>query len=96
VIYEWDPRKAAENLKKHRISSEEATTVFLDPKALTFAEPDHSHEEEREITIGQSAQRRVLFVAHSERAGRIRIISARRATYRERRQYEEGTREARG
>jgi len=94
VVYEWDPAKAAANLNKHRVSFEEAASVFLDPAALTFLDPDHSDEEEREITIGRSARRRVLFVAHSERDDRIRIISARRATRRERRQYEEGIGEA--
>jgi uncharacterized DUF497 family protein len=85
VVYEWDPAKAAANLKKHRVSFEEAASVFLDPEALTFWDPDHSDEEEREITIGRSARRRMLFVAHAERDDRIRIISARRATRRERR-----------
>lgn len=94
MVYEWDPAKAAANLNKHRVSFEEAASVFLDPAALTFLDPDHSDEEEREITIGRSARRRVLFVAHSERDDRIRIISARRATRRERRQYEEGIGEA--
>ncbi len=94
MVYEWDPAKAAANLKKHRVSFEEAASVFLDPQALTFLDPDHSEEEERDITIGRSARRRVLFVAHGERDGRTRIISARRATRRERRQYEEGIGEA--
>jgi uncharacterized DUF497 family protein len=94
VVYEWDPAKAAANLKKHRVSFEEAASVFLDPQALTFGDPDHSDEEEREITIGRSARGWVLFVAHSERIDRIRIINARRATRRERRQYEEGIGEA--
>jgi uncharacterized DUF497 family protein len=78
----------------HRVSFEEAASVFLYARALTFSDPDHSEEEERDITIGRSARRRVLFVAHCERGDRIRIISARRATRRERRQYEEGIGEA--
>jgi len=94
VVYEWDPAKSAANVKKHRISFEEAASVFLDADALTFWDPDHSDEEEREITIGRSARRRVLFLAHAARDGRIRIISARRATRQERRQYEEGIGEA--
>lgn len=94
MVYEWDPAKSAANVKKHRISFEEAASVFLDADALTFWDPDHSDEEEREITIGRSARRRVLFVAHAARDGRIRIISARRATRQERRQYEEGIGEA--
>jgi uncharacterized protein len=89
VTYEWDPVKAAENVKKHRVSFEEAASVFLDPAALTFWDPDHSEEEDREITIGRSARRRVLFVSHAERERHVRIISARRATRREQRQYEE-------
>jgi hypothetical protein len=94
VTYEWDPAKAEENAKKHRVKFEEAASVFLDPRALTFWDPDHSEGEDREITIGRSAQKRVLFVAHTARAGRVRIINARRATRRERRQYEEGVGEA--
>ena len=94
MTYEWDPDKVAANVKKHRVRFEEAASVFLDPWAMTFPDPDHSEEEDREITIGCSARQRVLFVAHTARAGRIRIISARRATRREQRQYEEGTSEA--
>ena len=90
MTYEWDPAKAAANVKKHHVSFEEAASVFLDAAALTFWDPDHSTGEDREITIGRSAQQRILFVAHAARDDRIRIISARRATSRERRQYEEG------
>ena len=86
--------KAAANFKKHRVRFEEAASVFLDPSALTFWDPDHSEEEDREITIGRSARPRVLFVAHTTREGGVRIIDARRATRRERRQYEEGIGEA--
>ena len=68
--------------------------MFLDALALTFWDPDHSAEEDREVTIGRSAQQRILFVAHAAREDRIRIISARQATSRERRQYEEGIDEA--
>ena len=90
MIYGWDPAKAAANAKKHRVTFEEASSVFLDPLALTFLDPDHSEEEDREITIGRSVWQRVLFVAHVGREDRVRIISARRATRREHRQYEEG------
>lgn len=90
MTYEWDSRKAKENLRKHRVSFEEAATVFLDPLALTFPDPDHSDEEDREITIGVTARHRVVFVSHSQRGDRIRIISARKATRKERKQYEEG------
>ncbi len=65
--------------------------MFLDPSALTFWDPDHSEEEDREITIGRSAQQRLLFVAHAPRDSRVRIISARRATRKEQKQYEETT-----
>ncbi len=94
MTYEWDPAKAAANVKKHGVSFEEAASVFLDASALTFWDPDHSEEEDREITIGRSARQRILFVAHAPREDRIRIISARRATNRERRQYEGGIDEA--
>lgn len=87
MVYEWDPVKAVSNLRRHGVSFAEATSVFLDPAALTFDDPDHSHEEVREITIGDSAQQRVLFVSHCARGGRIRIISARKATPSERSQY---------
>jgi len=94
VIYEWDPVKAAANLRKHRVRFEEDASVFLDPAALTFPDPDHSEAEDREITIGSSIRRRVLFVAHAMRGGRMRIISARRATPRVQRRYEKGIGEA--
>jgi len=90
VTFEWDPKKAAGNARKHGVAFEEAATVFTDPAARTFSDPDHSISEHREITIGHSGSGRILFVAHTERAGRHRIISARRATQRERRQYEQG------
>ena len=90
MIYEWDPAKAAANARKHRDSYEEAASVLGDPAALTFIDPDHSSEEERWITIGRSSRQPVLFVAHTEREDRVRIISARSATRREQEQYEEG------
>ena len=89
MIYEWDPKKAKSNLRKQGVSFEEAATVFLDPLALTYPDPDHSGEEFREITIGHSAQRKVVFLSHMQRGDRIRIIGARKATRRERKQYEE-------
>jgi uncharacterized DUF497 family protein len=85
VTYEWDTAKAAANVRKHGVSFEEAASVFLDPAALTFLDPDHSENEERAITIGRSARQRVLFVAHTEREDRLRVISARRATRQEQR-----------
>jgi hypothetical protein len=91
MTLEWDARKAAANLKKHRVAFEDAATVFLDPLAITFPDPDHSLEECREITIGCTMKEHVLFVSHCERGERIRMISARFATRVERKQYEEGT-----
>jgi uncharacterized DUF497 family protein len=90
VVFEWHAAKARANLAKHGVPFGEATTVFLDPLALTFPDPDHSEVESREITIGHGAGGMVIFVSHALRQGRVRIISARRATKRERRQYEEG------
>ena len=90
MVYEWNAAKARANVQKHGVSFEEASAVFLDPLAMTFFDPDHSAEEAREITIGYSVRRRVLFVAHCRREDRTRIISARTATRRERIQYEEG------
>lgn len=72
------------------MSFEEAASVFQDADALTFEDPDHSDDEPREITIGLSTQGRVLFLAHCDRGARIRIISARKATPKERKQYAEG------
>lgn len=87
---EWNPTKAASNVDKHGVSFEEAATVFLDPLSLTIADPDHSIEEERFITIGRSADGRLLVVIHTDRAEAIRLISARGATPQERRIYESG------
>ena len=93
MIYEWDPEKAKRNLRKHGVSFEEAATVFLDPLAMTYPDPDHSNEEDREVTIGYSASQRLLFVSHIQRSNRTRIISAREATRRERKQHEESSSE---
>lgn len=87
--FEWDPLKAAENLRKHRVSFEEAATIFFDPFALTIPDPDHSSSEDRFVTIGQSIKLRVLVVIHTDRKQRIRLISARKATARERGYYED-------
>ena len=88
--FEWDPRKAAENLAKHGVSFEEAATVFRDTLSATGSDPDHSVEEERFITFGMSANGRLLAVAHTDRDDTIRIISARAVTSGERKIYEEG------
>jgi uncharacterized protein len=87
--FEWDEDKAASNQKKHQIAFEEAATVFADPLAAIFDDEVHSAEELREIIIGHSARNQLLLVSFTERAGAIRIISARRATKRERKAYEE-------
>lgn len=86
--FEWNEAKAAGNYEKHGISFEAAATVFGDPLAATFDDPDHSQEEQRMITIGESRDGDILVVAHTAREARIRIISAREATRRERRFYE--------
>jgi uncharacterized DUF497 family protein len=86
--FEWDGNKAAENLKKHRVSFDEAVTVFYDPLAATFDDPDHSDEEHRLVTVGYSARNRLLVVCHVERGVATRLISARRATARERTRHE--------
>ena len=88
--FEWDSAKAAKNLRKHRVSFEEASSVFYDPLAVTGADPDHSEDEERLITFGISPAGQLLVVSHTERGETIRIISARIATQSERRIYEEG------
>ena len=88
--FEWDETKAKENLKNHKVSFDEALTVFSDPASVTLPDPDHSENEQRFIDIGTSAKGRALVVVYSERKGNIRIISCRKATPRERRTYEEG------
>lgn len=93
MIFEWDRDKGQQNLRKHRVSFEEAATVFLDPMAMTYPDPDHSNQEDREITIGYSNKQRLLFVSHVQRSDRIRIISARQVSRRERKQHEEGSEE---
>lgn len=88
--FEDDPAKAARNLKKHKVSFEEAASVFGDPMAYTFADPDHSIGEERWLMFGLSRMGRVLAVIYTHRRERYRIISARLATRHERKIYEEG------
>jgi uncharacterized DUF497 family protein len=90
VNFEWDPGKARQNRRKHRVSFQEAATVFGDPLAVTYSDPDHSLSEQRFITIGMSGAGKVLMVAHSDHNEEsVRIISARKATQREREHYEE-------
>ena len=89
--FEWDPRKAAQNLRKHGVSFHEAATVFGDGLGTTAPDPDHSVDEDRFITVGMSERQRLVMVAHTERRGRVRIISARALTRAEREVYEEET-----
>ena len=88
--FEWDTAKAASNLKDHKVSFDEASTVFGDSLAMLMADPDHSQQEERYLLLGASLQGRLLVVSFAERPPKTRLISAREATRRERRQYEEG------
>ena len=87
--YQWNSKKAASNVAKHGVSFEEATTVFNDPLFVIFLDPDHSLREKRFIIMGESSRARLLVVAFTERNEVVRIISARRATPRERETYEE-------
>jgi len=89
LVFDWDADKAKANLKRHKVSFEEARTVFYDPFLLTFPDPEHSITEERYLNIGVSAQGRILVVIHTERGGTLRIISCRKATNHERNAYEE-------
>jgi uncharacterized DUF497 family protein len=88
--FEWDQNKAAANRRKHGVAFQEAATVFSDPLAVTFADPDHSFDEERYITFGFSKLKRLLVVSHTSRGDRTRIISARSTTRQEKKIYEEG------
>ena len=89
--FAWDEEKEKSNLKKHRVSFEEATTVFIDPFSMTIPDSDHSVDEQRYIDIGSSDKGRVLVVVYTERGSNIRIISCRKATPSERKLYEEGS-----
>lgn len=86
--YEWDRDKARRNLRRHRVSFDEGTTVFYDPLSATFDDPDHSLTERRFVTIGFSSHGRLLVVSHTERENATRIISVRRATAHERKRHE--------
>ena len=90
LTFEWDENKGERNLKKHGVSFEEASTVFGDPLSRTIGDPLHSDEEDRFVILGQSHRRRLLVVVFTERGENIRIISARAAGRRERKDYEEG------
>jgi uncharacterized DUF497 family protein len=89
LTFEWDLRKARSNLSKHAVSFEAASTVFSDPASLTISDPDHSLLEPRHITMGLAFNGKLLVVAHTDRGDNIRIISARPASRKERKLYEE-------
>jgi uncharacterized protein len=89
LLFEWDPNKAESNLVKHGVSFDEASTAFRDVLSITIDDPLHSEDEDRFVLLGTSSRNRLLVVAHTERGDRIRIISARPATRRERLRYEE-------
>jgi uncharacterized DUF497 family protein len=91
VEFEWDPDKERSNNERHGVDFTEAATVFGDPLELTITHPDHSVGEYRFLSIGYSSLNRILVVSYTEREDRIRIISARTASPKERRQYESGT-----
>ncbi|MEA5554386.1 BrnT family toxin [Anabaena cylindrica UHCC 0172] len=89
--FEWNPNKAELNFEKHGVSFQEAATTFNDPLSVTFPDPDHSIGESRYVIIGISRFGQILVVAHTDRGDKIRIISARKATRKERKFYEEGS-----
>ena len=87
--FEWDPEKAALNLAEHGISFEEAATAFGDALSRTIADPDHSDDEQRFVLLGLTFRGRLVVVSHTDRGETVRLISARPATSRERRSYEQ-------
>ena len=88
--FEWDEAKAVLNQAKHRVTFQEAATVFGDPLSMVFDDPDHSHDEQRALLIGMSEEHRVLIIAFTESNESIRIISARETSRSERETYEHG------
>jgi len=90
LAFEWDESKATANAHKHGVTFAEASTVFADPLSLTIYDPVHSDDEDRYIILGETQQHRLLVVAFTDRDDRTRIISARAATRRERKDYEKG------
>ena len=93
--FEWDPKKDAANQQNHGISFQVATVAFQDPLAALHSDPDHSDDEKREILVGHDSLGRLLLVVFTERQGRLRIITARKATKRERQAYEASQKKAR-
>ena len=90
--FEWDPRKASANRAKHKVSFQEAVTAFRDPLGRITDDPRHLEDEDRYVLLGQSERQRLLAVMFTERGEAIRLISARKATRRERRNYEKSKR----
>ena len=88
ILFEWNPKKARSNVKKHGITFDEASSVFKDTLSLTIGDPLHSQDEERVVIIGVSRKNRFLTVEHTDRGKKVRIISARKSTKGERRFYE--------
>ena len=88
--FEWNPKKSVANERKHNVTFQEGSTVFGDRLAMTFADPDHSKNEQRYLTFGLSKHNRLLVVSHTDRGEKTRIISARLMDRKERRIYEEG------
>jgi len=95
LLFEWDPDKAKKNLEDHGITFDEASTAFRDTLSLVVFDPLHSEEEDRFILIGISHKSRLLVIVHTERVDNIRLISARKATKKERAQYEENAKRPR-
>ncbi len=95
LVFEWDSDKAKKNIKTRNVSFDEASTSFKDTLSLTIYDPLHSEEEDRFITIGNSCKNRLLIIVHTVRGIKIRIISARKATKKERKQYEENAKRSR-
>jgi uncharacterized protein len=95
LLFEWDTHKARKNEEIHGVSFDEASTAFRDTLSLTIHDPLHSDEENRFILTGNSARNRLLVIVHTERGEKIRIISARKATKKERKQYEENVKRSR-
>ena len=95
LLFEWDLNKAKKNIKIHGVSFDEASTAFRDGMSLTIYDPLHSDEEDRLILIGNSCKNRLLVIVHTERGDKIRVISAKKATKKERKQYEENAKRSR-
>lgn len=87
--FDWDPKKARRNVDRHGVSFDEASTAFRDTMSITIPDPAHSETEDRLVLVGYSYRNRLIVVVHTDRNDRIRIISARPATRRERIRYEE-------